>query len=118
MICFYSFGLPMCLTKFIWFSDSQFSDYRVDIGIFCQLIEPSEDTYKPRKQNILFVHRKTQWLRSTETLSACSCCNALTFTSPRCSAAMPSAAARAAASVVMVGMRAVTAARRMAFSSK
>ena len=30
---------------------------------------------------------------------------------------MPSAAARAAASVVIVGMRAVTAARRIAFSS-
>src|SRR5690242_1816803 len=52
------------------------------------------------------------------TLSACSCCNALTFTSPRCRAAMPSAAARAAARVVIVGMRAVTAARRIAFSSK
>ena len=50
--------------------------------------------------------------------SACNCCNAFTFTSPRCNAAIPSAAARAAASVVIVGMRAVTAARRMAFSSK
>ena len=49
--------------------------------------------------------------------SACKCCSAFTFTSPRCSAAMPSAAARAAASVVIVGMRAVTAARRIAFSS-
>src|SRR5215467_1894672 len=56
--------------------------------------------------------------KTFEVRSACSCCNALTFTSPLCSAAMPSAAARAAASVVMVGMRAVTAARRMAFSSK
>lgn len=49
--------------------------------------------------------------------SACKCCNALTFTSPRCNAAIPSAAARAAASVVIVGILAVTAARRMAFSS-
>src|SRR5580704_2596872 len=49
--------------------------------------------------------------------SAWRCCKAWTRTSPRCSAAMPSAAARAAESVVMVGIRAVTAARRMAFSS-
>src|SRR5271157_2396912 len=50
-------------------------------------------------------------------LSACNCCSAYTFASPRCSAAMPSQAARAAESVVMVGMWAMTAARRMAFSS-
>src|SRR5216684_95953 len=49
--------------------------------------------------------------------SACKCCNAFTFTSPRCSASIPSAAARAAESVVIVGIRAVTAARRIAFSS-
>src|SRR5579862_9583022 len=49
--------------------------------------------------------------------SACKCCNACTRSSPRCRAAMPSAAARAAESVVMVGIRACTAARRIAFSS-
>jgi hypothetical protein len=50
--------------------------------------------------------------------SACKLCNACTLTSPRCRAAIPSAAARAAEIVVIVGIRAVTAARRMAFSSK
>src|ERR1700689_553979 len=50
--------------------------------------------------------------------SACSACSACRRTSPRCRAEMPSAAARAAESVVMVVMRAVTAARRIAFSSK
>src|ERR1039457_5261354 len=34
--------------------------------------------------------------------SACKCCSAFTLTSPRCRAAIPSAAARAAASVVIV----------------
>src|SRR4051794_20757768 len=50
--------------------------------------------------------------------SAWSCCSARTFTVPRWIAAMPSAAAMAAESVVIVGMREVIAARRMAFSSK
>src|SRR5271157_608350 len=50
-------------------------------------------------------------------LSAWSCCSAYTLASPRCRAAMPSQAERAAESVVMVGMWAMTAARRMAFSS-
>ena len=52
------------------------------------------------------------------TRSACSACKACTRTFPRCRAAIPSAAARAAESVVMVVMRPVTAARRIAFSSK
>src|ERR1017187_8115432 len=50
-------------------------------------------------------------------LSACNCCSAYTLMSPRCRAAIPSHAARAADRVVIVGMRAVTAARRIAFSS-
>jgi predicted metal-binding protein len=50
--------------------------------------------------------------------AACNSCKAKTLSVPRCSAAIPSAAARAAESVVMVGMRAITAARRIAFSSK
>jgi len=50
--------------------------------------------------------------------SACKCCKACTRTSPRWRAEMPSAAARAAESVVIAVMRAVTAARRIAFSSK
>src|ERR1700748_2191050 len=45
--------------------------------------------------------------------SACKCCNACTWTSPRCKNAMPSAAARAADRVVIVGIRAITAARRI-----
>ena len=40
-------------------------------------------------------------------LSPCHCWSERTFTSFRCSAAMPSAAAQAAAIVVMVGMRCV-----------
>src|ERR1035441_9228291 len=52
------------------------------------------------------------------TCSAWSACKACTRTSPRCRAEIPSAAARAAESVVIVVMRPVTAARRMAFSSK
>src|SRR5580704_1644880 len=55
--------------------------------------------------------------RFPATRSACRCCNACTRTSPRCNAAIPSAAARAADSVVIVVIRAVTAARRIAFSS-
>src|SRR5215510_12525163 len=50
-------------------------------------------------------------------LPACHCCMERTLILLRWSAAMPFAAAQAAAIVVMVGMRLVTAARRMAFSS-
>lgn len=52
------------------------------------------------------------------TLAACNACNAFTLSVPCCNAEIPSAAARAAATVVIVGIRASTAARRIAFSSK